>query len=303
MHAIWQDFRYALRTLRARAASTFVIVASLAHRHRRQHRDLQRRQRAAAQAAAVSRSGSAGGAVAAIAGHQHSRRTGRRQGSTSTSRTRTDRSRRCRSRRGGAGPCSGFEQPRARRGAAHLVQPVSSARRQAAARPAARCREDDVPGKRRSSILSHAFWTRLFNCRSRRRRQKHHAERLGAGAGDAQESVHGRRRARAGLPAERRDDADRREHPADGRLPAAAARRRRRQPPRRRELQPDGAAEAGRDDGAGAGGRQRHRRHGFATRTSATGRSPSASCRCSSRSSATCGGRCSCCSARWRWCC
>ena len=58
---------------------------------------------------------------------------------------------------------------------------------------------------------------------------------------------------------------------------------------RRRELQPDGAAEAGRDDGAGAGGRRGDRRHAFATRTSATGRSRSTSCRSSSRSSATSG--------------
>ena len=50
---------------------------------------------------------------------------------------------------------------------------------------------------------------------------------------------------------------------------------------RRRELQPHGAAEAGRDDGAGAGGRRPRSPAGSATRTSATGRSPSASCRCS----------------------
>jgi MacB-like periplasmic core domain len=40
---------------------------------------------------------------------------------------------------------------------------------------------------------------------------------------------------------------------ADGPVRAPAARRRRSQAPRRRELQPDGALETGRDDGAGAG--------------------------------------------------
>ena len=68
-------------------------------------------------------------------------------------------------------------------------------------------------------------------------------------------------------------------------------------PARRRELQRDGAAEAGRDDGAGAGGHQRRSPRAFATRTSATARSRSAWFRCSIRSSATCGARCWCCSA------
>ena len=49
---------------------------------------------------------------------------------------------------------------------------------------------------------------------------------------------------------------------------------------RRRELQPDGAAEARRDDGAGEGRRGGDRRRGSATRTSATARSRSTSCRC-----------------------
>ena len=52
---------------------------------------------------------------------------------------------------------------------------------------------------------------------------------------------------------------------------------------RRRELQPHGAAEAGRDDGAGAERTSPRSPRGSATRTSATARSPSTSCRCSSQ--------------------
>ena len=120
--------------------------------------------------------------------------------------------------------------------------------------------EDDIPGKPAVVILSHGFWKRLFNSDPNVVGRSHHAERHHPRNGIGQEPVHGRRRPAAGLPAERRDHADRGQHQADGRLPAAAARRGRREPPRRRELQPHGAPEAGRDDGAGAGGHQRHRR-------------------------------------------
>ena len=67
---------------------------------------------------------------------------------------------------------------------------------------------------------------------------------------------------------------------------------------RRRELQPDGAAEAGRDDGAGAGRRRARSPAGSATRTSAIAPSRSRRAAASIRSSATCGARCSCCWAR-----
>ena len=118
----------------------------------------------------------------------------------------------------------------ARRGAADLVQPVPPARRAAAARPAAAARGRRAGQARRSSILSHGFWTARVRRRSGRRRQEHHAERPRRRApATTKNQFDGRRRARPGLPAERRDHADGREHPADGRVPAAAVRRRRRQ--------------------------------------------------------------------------
>ena len=54
--------------------------------------------------------------------------------------------------------------------------------------------EEDKPGRPAVAILSYGAWQRLFNCRSRHRRQEHHAE---------WKVLHGRRRARAQLSAQR----------------------------------------------------------------------------------------------------
>ena len=91
--------------------------------------------------------------------------------------------------------------------------------------------------------------------RSRRRRQEHHAQRLRRRRWRRQESVHGCRRARP-IPVERRDDADRREHPADGHylpLPFGADAVTRRGD---ENYNLHGTVEAGRHHGAGAGRRR-----------------------------------------------
>ena len=101
----------------------------------------------------------------------------------------------------------------ARRGAPHLVQPVPPARRQAALRPAAAARRR----RARKGACRHPQ-PRVLEAPVRRRpehrRQKHHPERPGAAKG--RQSVHRRRRAAAGVPAERGDHADGGQHPADG---------------------------------------------------------------------------------------
>ena len=150
----------------------------------------------------------------------------------------------------------------------------------------------------RSSILSHGFWRRAFGADPSIVGKNMTLNGIGAGRRRDKESVRSRRRARAGLPAERRDHADRGQHPADGRVPAAAARRGCRQPPRRRELQRHGAPEAGRDDGAGRGRcrghRRPHSREGQARPHVHDRRRAAASI----RSSATCAAPCWCCWAR-----
>ncbi len=145
-----------------------------------------------------------------------------------------------------------------RGGPAHVFQPVPSAGRPAALRPPA------APGGRHTRQAGRRGpEPRLLEApvqlRSERRRPGHRPERHHRRDGIGQEPVHGRRRPAAGLRAERRDHADRGQHQADGHLPAASTRGGRRHPQRRRELQPHGAPEAGCDDGAGAGGHQRHR--------------------------------------------
>ena len=144
--------------------------------------------------------------------------------------------------------------------------------------------EDDVPGKAPVVVLSHAYWRRLFNADPNVVGRSITINGVAVGFGRGKEPVHRRRCAAARLHAERRGDADRGQHRPDGPLPAAPARRRCRHAPRRRELQRDGAVEAWRDDGAGAGGRHARLPTVSATRTSAIGRSRSAWCRCSSRS-------------------
>ena len=129
--------------------------------------------------------------------------------------------------------------------------------------------EEDVPGKPPVVILSYGFWRRMFGADPDVIGRSITLNGIAAGSGDEKNQFDGRRRAPARVPAERRDHADRRQHPADGHVPAAAVRRRRGQPPRRRELQPDGAPEAGRDHGAGEGRRQRDCRAASARRTNA----------------------------------
>ena len=70
-------------------------------------------------------------------------------------------------------------------------------------------------------VLSHGFWNRAFGADPNIVGK---AIRLNgvAGRGRHEEPVRSGRRARARVPAERRDHADRGEHPADGRVPATA---------------------------------------------------------------------------------
>ena len=232
MSGILQDIRYAIRTLRRSARPDVRHRGVARDRHRRQHRDLQRRQRAAAQAAAVSRPRSPGGALAAVVRASTFRRTGRRPVSTSTSRTRTARSKRCRSRRAAAARCSAASGIRrspasaARRSARHVVQPLLIARREAASTAGSSARRKTCQASAPVVILSHGFWTPAFNGDPNIVGKTITLNGLGRDAGEHEESVRSRRRARAGLPAERRDHADRREHPADGRVPAAPVRAR-----------------------------------------------------------------------------
>ena len=226
---ILQDLRYALRTLNRsrRADARHRRVAR--DRHRRQHGHLQRRQRAAAEAAAVSRSRPPRRALAAVARASTSRRTGRRPGSTSTSSTENQSFDEMSISQGRSGTLLGRDQPERVEGAADLVEPVPSARRQAAVRPAAAARgrrPGQAAGRRPEPRVLAA---RSFGADPEHRRQEHHAQRRGRRRWRGQEPVQGRRRAPARVPAERRDHADGREHPADGHVPAAAARRRRRQ--------------------------------------------------------------------------
>ena len=156
MTAFLQDVRYAASHAATQRGPDAGDRRVARDRHRRQHRDLQRRQRAAAEAAALSRIRIGWRCCGCGRRASTFRRTGRRPGSTSTSRTRTDRSKRCRSRRGAPARCSGSSEPRARRGAADLVEPVPPARREAALRPAAaaRRRRAGQAAGRRSSVTA-----------------------------------------------------------------------------------------------------------------------------------------------------
>ena len=279
-----QDLRYAVRTLRRERGTDARDSCVAGHRHRRQHRDLQRRERAPAEASAISRSGPAGGAVAPVAGYQHPpglavARTVRRHpereplvpGDVDLAGTQRHADPRRRSP--------------ARRGAGHVVDPLSHARREAPLRTAAEAgRRQAGTGARRDPELS-VLEARLQRGRECRR-QGRHDQRRRRGRRGREESVRNRRRAAAGLPDERRDHADRRQHPPDGRLPAVAVRRGRRSASRRRELQPDGPAEAGRDDGAGESRRGGHRRPNPGQGQAGPQLHRSMSCRWSSRSSA-----------------
>ncbi len=119
--------------------------------------------------------------------------------------------------------------------------------------------DEDVPGKAPVVVLSNAFWKRAFNADPNIVGKTDRAQRVLESAGfDA--AIRGCRRPRRRLLVERRDHADGGEHAADGSVPAAPSGRRCRESPRRRELQSHGAAETGRDDGAGARRRRRHRR-------------------------------------------
>ena len=64
---------------------------------------------------------------------------------------------------GRSGTLLGPRSAGAGRGASHLVQPVPAARRAAAPRPASAPARTISPASRPSSILSHGFWTRLFD--------------------------------------------------------------------------------------------------------------------------------------------
>ena len=227
------------------------------HRHRRQHRDLQRGECAPAEAAALSRSGPVGDPVAAFPGHQHS------PGLAVARPIHRHPNREPLVRRDVhlAGPernAGGAGSTGTRGGPAHVFEPVPSAGRPAALRPPA------APGGRHTRQTGRRgpeprILEAPVQLRSERRRPGHRPEWHHPRDGIGEEPVHGRRRPAAGLRVERRDHADRGQHQADGHLPAASTRGGRRHPQRRRELQPHGAPEAGCDDGAGAGGHQRHR--------------------------------------------
>ena len=191
--------------------------------------------------------------------------------------------------RGGEAP---FAEPQRVEALADLVEPLPPARRQAAVWPAAACPTKTRRAKPPVVILSYAFWRRVFG---------------------ADPSIVGKTITLNGFSSAERFQAISSKSSAslapdfllnDEIMPTVASiqqmdvflplplRRRRREAPRRRELQPHGAAEAGRDDGAGASATSPPSPRGFARRTSATARSRSTSCRSSNPSSATCGSRC-----------
>ena len=161
--------------------------------------------------------------------------------------------------------------------------------------------DDDVPGKPAVVILSHAFWTADLQCRPRHRRPDHQAERHAGRRGrqnqftvvgvlgpdfllndEIMPTVASIRQMDVFLPLPLGADAVNRRGDENYNLMA--------------RLKPGVTMAQAQADVAASP-------HGFATRTSATGRSRSASSRCSIRSSETCGWPCWCSSVRWRWCC
>ena len=121
------------------------------------------------------------------------------------------RSRKCRSRRAGAERSSASSSRSAsKRCARRRASSTCSARRPLYGRLL--LPEDDVPGKAPVVVLSHAFWRRLFNADPNVVGRSITINGVAVGR-RSEEPVHGRRRAAARLPAERRDHADRRQHP------------------------------------------------------------------------------------------
>ena len=83
--------------------------------------------------------------------------------------------------------------------------------------------DEDKPGKPAVAILSYGFWRRTFNADPNVIGKTITLNGIGSGRGDTKNQFEVAGVLATGLPAERRDHADRRQHPADGRVPAAPA--------------------------------------------------------------------------------